>query len=190
MKDIHDGTNLEGFDKSEVNLINHLCEKILTGYTINKELLLKWQVELAETSHDSTELSTIIEEELVISYPIEMTICSVEKKDIEYFFNELSNLDEEVHHDFKIILFELFLYSVSLSYTIKIHMYRQGVHKLIAANFLKLISTVELDSSFDCNVPLNLSQHGRLIIIFSEFGCDTDLLRKLMMPLYLSLIHI
>lgn len=184
MKDIHDGTNLEGFDKSEVNLINHLCENILTGYTINKELLLKWQVELAETSHDSTELSTIIEEELVISYPIEMTICSVEKKDIEYFFNELSNLDEEVHHDFKIILFELFLYSVSLSYTIKIHMYRQGVHKLIATNFLKLISTVELDSSFDCNVPLNLSQHGRLIIIFSEFGCDIDLLRKLMMPLY------
>ncbi|CUM46590.1 uncharacterized protein AC631_02042 [Debaryomyces fabryi] len=183
-KDIHDDTNLEGFDKSEVTLIDHLCDRILTGYTINKELLMKWQVELADTSHDSTELSTIIEEELVISYPIETTDFSVKSRDIEYFFENLNNLDEEVHHDFKIILLELFLYSVSLSYTIKILMYRQNVHKLIAANFLELVSTVELDSSFDCNVPLIVSQHGRLIIIFSEFGCDIDLLRKLMMPLY------
>ena len=93
LKDIHDDTNVEGFDKSEVNLINHLCEKILPGYTINKELLLKWQVELADTSHDITELSTIIEEELVISYPIEMTICSVEKEDIEFLFDVFINLD-------------------------------------------------------------------------------------------------
>jgi len=183
-KDIHDDTNLEGFDKSEVTLIDHLCDEILTGFTINKELLKKWQVELADTSHDSTELSTLIEEELVISYPIEMTKLSVSSNDIKYFFDNLNNLDEEVHHDFKIILLELFLYSVSLSYTIKIQMYRQNIHKLITENFLKLISTVDLDSSFDCNVPLIVSQHGRLIIIFSEFGCDIDLLRKLMMPLY------
>lgn len=178
------GSNLEALDNSEAKLIDFTCDSLLSGYVINKELLLRWQVELVESCHNCGDLSTIIEDELVISYQMDSDINGIQREDVEYFLDELNKLDEELHHDLKIILLELFIFCISLSYTAKIQMHRLNVHEIIVSKYLCLINNYDMDLSFDCDSPLTLQQYKRLVVISCEFGCDINLLRQLMLPLF------
>lgn len=172
----------------DVDIITFVCEHLLADYTINTKLLLDWKSELTDTIGELTELTSIVEE-LVLALPIQPLNIkpeeSLNRAHIIEFLRKFNSLDDEIYHDLKLILFELFLHSVTILYSTKIKLMRCNVHELIIDNLLLLSSSVESTSWLDYDHhPLIIGQHIRLIINFMELGCEIKLYKKILLQLF------
>lgn len=191
--DDHRISNDESFQNQDASvddtsIIYLVCDLLSSNLTINKELLVDWKSELTDSIGDSAELSSVIDE-LILASPGNGGIfnddSALNKHSILDFLSKFNNLDDELYHDLKIILFELFLRAISTCYTTKIQLFRTNVHEILISNLISIASK-PLNSFgwLDYNKPLAINQHMRLIINFLELGCDIKCYKKLIQNIF------
>lgn len=174
----------EALNSLEKALIDRICDSILEGFVINKELLYNWQVELLDSSNDFAYLVSIIEQEVIIVPCVELNPNESTKADIEELFKSIESFDDEIYHDFKTIVLELLIYGVTVSYTNRIRMCNIGLMDILITNFLEYSTFETTLLEVDLRYPLCLNQIGRLIVILCELGCNMKSLKKLVFPLF------
>lgn len=185
--------SVDGGSRDDIDIIVFMCDHLLADFTINTNPLLEWKSELPDTIGELSELTSIVEE-LVVSLPIQSLSSkseeSLTRNHISQFLQKFNNLDDEIYHDLKLILFELFLHCATIFYSTKIKLMRANVHELIINNLLLLSSSLESTLWLDYDHhPLIIGQHMRLIINFMELGCQIKLYKDLLMQLFDRQIH-
>ncbi|EGW30840.1 uncharacterized protein SPAPADRAFT_142074 [Spathaspora passalidarum NRRL Y-27907] len=167
----------------EALVIQHLI-KALPNFTIDEELLLNWQVELADKLEDFSGLTYAISHNVIVDLVEDTT---QEGTDLfRKLFEDIQELDDGEYHDFKVIIYEVLLYVISLLYCSKIQLYRNGVlDYVIDECFLPYLNKLPRNKSTTSLIrkPSLLSQYMRLIIEFCGLGCDVVHVRKLFIPL-------
>lgn len=157
----------------DVELISYVCQ-IFPDFNINRDLLVNWQVELIDNLDDTSLLTAIIEEEVVVGNLFGEKL-SITQDDVKGLFVRFNDLDDSVYRDLKVIVFELVTVILTMSYSNRIHCIQSQVYKVIIDEFLTI--PIELD---DLHKPLLLQQKIRLLTSLMELGCDTTSFQKLM----------
>ncbi|KAG7666110.1 BPH1 [[Candida] subhashii] len=178
------------------NIINHLCKVLLPNYSINEQYLLNWQYnELLDSTIDFHQLSTIISQSVIFASPVDEDdnntanpIDNLEYSHFQELCDQLTKLDDSEYHEFKVIIYEILLYVISLSYDLKIQLSQNGFLEYLIDLLLTYLNTSSINkgSLQQLHQPSLLSQYIRLVISFCELGCDTIHLKKLITPSLLS----
>ncbi|CUM63101.1 uncharacterized protein PRCAT00000667001 [Priceomyces carsonii] len=164
-------------DESDVEVINLLCDDVVPNYTINRELLNNWQLELSESIGDYSSLTNSIQQDVILNVPDDpVPSCSEMKALIE----KVNCLSEEFS-DFKLIVLEIILSICSTSYKTLIHLFKVNFIDTLIDNFL---TQAHLSNQIELNRPSLVGQLTRLIIVMSEMGCNVKSLRRLVQPLF------
>ncbi|ODV81035.1 beach-domain-containing protein [Suhomyces tanzawaensis NRRL Y-17324] len=160
------------------HLIEVLCDEILINYLINEELLSNWRVDLSD---DYTSLNAIIEEDVVLT----IGEIPIAYDKVEAFIDRVLKLSEETYQDFKVIILELLIHIMDMSYIIKIELFNQKLHHFLIDKLLELLTDSEPDIS-RLNKPSTINQIFRMVLIFLELGCEVYHFRKLITFLFNS----
>lgn len=180
-------------------IIHHLCHVLLPNYSIDEELLTNWQYELLDKTTDFHELSKEVSERVIIDIDRlnrNKSIPGLEYDQFKQLCDQLTDLDDSEYEEFKVIIYEVLIYVISLSYNLKIQLSQNGFLEYLIDLLLKYLGSKPLNKASlkQLHEPSLLSQYFRLVTLFCELGCETVHLRKLIIPIqtksnpYLKLI--
>ena len=175
----------------DVRIIEHLCQNVVNA-SINKEILLNWQVELADTIEDYASFASLIAHNVILSVDDINDIDSYSRlPNVEKLLTLLHSLDSELYRDFKIIILEIIIYYLSLSYNLRVRLMMLKFHQFLILQFFDILEdevSVEepLELQHDGAMLSVLSQYIRLLTLFFELGSDSVSLKQLISPLYNS----
>ncbi|RCK60725.1 Beige 1 [Candida viswanathii] len=159
-------------EEQELQVIDLMYQNF-PSLNIDQDLLVNWQVELLDKLGDFNSLSSIVSNDIIID---------VDMVDFDNVPNVSSILDRleaafDDEDDFKIIVLEILICLISLSYRIKI------VLSLVLDQLIDLFLTkLKAGSDFavgDIQKPSVVGQYMRLIILFMDLGCDTKQFKRL-----------
>lgn len=163
----------ESADDPDVDTIEFLCTVALSNHTLNRDLLLNWQVELSDISQDHITLSSVANELVLVQHK---TFLGDEngptRECFRDLFNRLNNLDDEVYHDLKSIILEVLIHVAQKSVWNRVELHKLQLHE-VAIEFL-------LEEKLQQQTP----QLSRLVVCLLELGCSILLLRRIIVPLY------
>lgn len=166
-----------GEKEPDIAVIDYFCDDLFPNYNINRDLIKNWQVELIDNLNDPVILAAIIEEEIVLGMNPLDSLLKITNSSIECFLTKLDQLNDDIYQDFKILLFELLSYLLTINYTTKIIATRLGIHRILLNNFLELIPNSQLEDLTN-DKPTMLNLHFKLLIDLLELGCDPVALKK------------
>lgn len=166
---------------AEHSLIECLCDTVLRDFTINRELLDNWHAELSEVALEQPEFSEIVSEEVLLAPPPRSAAPYISKPDLVGFLERLRLPVGAETPVLNIILLELLVCAATVSFTVKIELFRNEIHAVFADSMLGFFETNA--STTSQNDLFFLSQHARVLVAFSELGGDVVYLRKLLVPL-------
>lgn len=149
----------------DTSIIEFLCDDVFPMYSLNKEVLLNWKVEL--------DLVDFQIDDLLLSNNIYS-----HNYNYSLHFEELINriLDLGDHfNDFKVIILELTNYLISTLYKVKLGLFQVRFHTFLIDKFLGLLEFID---------SLILEQLSQLILSFLELGCDIEYFQKLVTGLF------
>lgn len=168
-------------DDLSISTIDFLCDKVLRNYTINRELLDNWRAELVDVARNQNELSDIVSEEVLLAPPHRNSAPFIDKEDLSGFLDMLDSPQSTEYPTLRIVLFEILVCAVTVSFTVKIELFRSGIHELFAASLFKL--DLANDKVHPEEVHCFISQHVRVLVAYAELGGDVTYLKQLMAPL-------
>lgn len=165
---------------TRVELIDDLCHKVLVNYTINRSLLDNWQEELQEVAESLQELSEIVSHEILIGTPHRNVTPIIQRDELAKFLDTLNEIDGDENAILRTILFEVLECAVLASYTIKVELFRNGIHKIFAEHFYAYLTSTKSPASESRSY---ISQQADVLVEYAELGGDVEYLKQLMKPL-------
>ncbi len=164
----------------DVLLIDYLCETVLADYSINRDVLLNWQVDLTDSIDDAVE--DYISGEIILVEPLTQFTRATEIQVGTWYdkiLDSLQQMEDEVYSDFKVIVLDILLYVCQLTHGLR-HLYNQcQIHD----RFIRyLLLTLQQPSP---HAPV-VCRSTKIVVALLEMGCSVTLLRRLVMPLFAS----
>lgn len=180
----------------EIPILKSIINDILLHFSLNNDLLFNWLTELIDYAHDSSQLQSVLCQDVIWAVPEHLLKTAITKSQYECLIlciNQLNVLDDEVYLDFKLIIYELLRQCFS-SYTSRCQLYTFGATNAIVDDYMSFLSSV-LD--WTTPAPHKLaSEKSKFIVQMTEIGIDSPTLKLLMAPLLAksrpskSLLHI
>lgn len=172
-----------GDKEPDIAIIDYFCDELFPNYNINRDLIKNWQVELIDNLNDPIILAAIIEEEIILGANPLDSLLKLSNSSIVSFLSKFDLLDEDIYRDFKILLFELLSYLLTMNYTTKIIATRLDIHNILLNRFLDLIPHCQLKDLIH-DKPTILNLHFKLLVDLLELGCDPIALKRLITRLF------
>ncbi|KAG4406191.1 hypothetical protein JTP64_005062 [Candida tropicalis] len=156
-----------GISREEQELkVLDLMYQNFPSLSIDQDILVNWQVELSDKLTDFTSLSSIVSDNIIIDADmIEFDYVP----DIANIINELEDAFDD-DDDFKVIILEILICLISLSYRIKNVLH--PVSDQLIDLFLKKLKSRNDFAIQEIQTPSVVSQYMRLIILFMDIGCN------------------
>lgn len=162
----------------DVLLVDYLCETVLADYSINRDILLNWQVELTDSIDDAVE--NYISDEIILTEPLTQFTRATELQVGAWYdkiLDSLQQMEDEVYADFKVIVLDILLYVCQLSHALRYHYYQCRLHERFIRYFLLTLQQPSLPALVVC-------RSSKIVVALLEMGCTVTLLRRLVMPLF------